>query len=262
MVSAYWLLFNGNNLLIKVVDETVIFPVTDDLKTLNIEIERKHYIGKLHNNPCYVAEVTGVPPLPDGFNFIGMRQLFETIDESLFRVAGQAYEIINWDCTQRFCGRCGTLNEDKKDERAKICPNCGLVSFPRISPAVIVAVIKDNQILLARNKKFTSNYYSVIAGFVEAGETLEECIKREIREEVGIEVKNIKYFGSQPWPFPDSLMMAFTAEYDAGEITVDNHEILEAHWFTADNLPDLPNKKTIARQLIDWFIKRQGLTQN
>ena len=148
--------------------------------------------------------------------------------------------------------------EDMPDERAKRCPACGLVNYPRLSPAVIVAVIKGDQILLARNKRFRAPFYSVLAGFVEPGETLEQCVQREIHEEVGLSVKNIRYFGSQPWPFPNSLMIGFVADYAGGEIAVDNSELMEAGWFSAESLPVLPSPISIAWQLIDWFAKTQN----
>jgi len=132
-------------------------------------------------------------------------------------------------------------------------------SYPRKSPAVIVSIVRDNKILLARSQKFSNvNMYSVLAGFVDPGESLEDCVRREIREEVRIEVKNIQYFGSQSWPFPDSLMVGFTAEYKSGEISIDNDEIDEAGWFSVSELPRIPRKISIARQLIDWFIEKNS----
>ena len=186
-----------------------------------------------------------------------MRALFGLIEEDLIWIAGLANQLVDWSRTHQYCGVCGHLTEDKTDERAKICPQCSGVNYPRLSPAVIVAVLKDNQILLARNKRFKLPFYSVLAGFVEPGETLEECVQREISEEVGIMVKNIRYFGSQPWPFPNSLMIAFVADYADGDITIDGSEIIEAAWFSTDQLSKIPPKISIARQLIDWFIKNQ-----
>jgi NAD+ diphosphatase len=145
----------------------------------------------------------------------------------------------------------------KNDEVAKQCPQCGFVSFPRISPAIIVLVEHDGKALLARSPRFKEGLFSTLAGFVEPGETLENAVRREVKEEAGINVKNIRYFGSQPWPFPDSLMIGFTAEYACGEITVDNNEILDARWFSADNMPEIPGKISISRALIDWFLDRQ-----
>jgi NAD+ diphosphatase len=162
---------------------------------------------------------------------------------------------VSWDQTHQYCGRCGTRTETLNGERSKKCPACGLLNYPRITPASITAVFKDNKILLTHNVAFRRNIHSLVAGFMEPGETLEECIHREIMEEVGLKVKNIKYFGSQPWPFPNSLMIGFTAEYDSGEIAVDGKEISEAAWYDADNLPELPSKMSIARQIIDWFVQ-------
>jgi ADP-ribose pyrophosphatase YjhB (NUDIX family) len=138
----------------------------------------------------------------------------------------------------------------------KVCPKCGHISYPRLSPAVIVAVTKGDRLLLGRNKNFVSGLYSVLAGFVEEGETLEECVKREIREETGIEVKNIKYFGSQSWPFPNSFMLAFTAEHESSEIQVDENEITDARWFSVEEIPNIPGKLSISRKLIDWFLEK------
>ena len=151
-------------------------------------------------------------------------------------------------------GRCGSRTVDRTQERAKECPDCGLISYPSISPAIIVAVRKGNRILLAHSTRHRSGWYSVLAGFVEPGETLEACVRREVKEEVGLEVKNIRYFGSQPWPFPNSLMVGFTAEYGGGKIVLDDDEILAARWFAANNLPPIPGKYTIARHLIDHFV--------
>lgn len=179
--------------------------------------------------------------------------------DDIFRVAGRAHQIINWVRTHQYCGKCGGPIKNKVTELARECPNCGVNIYPRISPAVIIAIVKGDKILLARNKNFPNSFYSVLAGFVEPGETLEECVQREVKEEVGIEVKNIKYFGSQSWPFPDSLMIAFTAEYANGEIVVDNLELSHADWFSRYNLPaKIPDKKTIAGRLIEWFIQQQG----
>jgi NAD+ diphosphatase len=175
--------------------------------------------------------------------------------DDLIWIAGRANQLVQWNRSHQYCGACGHPTENTSEERAKICPGCGLINYPRISPAVIVAVLKDNQILLANNKRFKTGYYSVLAGFVEPGENLEECVQREVFEEVGITLKNIRYFGSQPWPFPNSLMVAFTAEYAAGEINVSRSEIADAAWFSADSLPSIPPGFTIARQLIDWYLQ-------
>jgi len=214
-------------------------------------------LGTLNNYPCFSVEIFSEPlSIPENVKFMGLRQLFGLIEEKLFWLAGRAIQIVNWDRTHQYCGQCGTRTNEKLNEYAKVCPNCGFTSYPRISPSIIVAVIKNDKILLVQSNHFKSTFYTVISGFVEPGETLEECLIREVKEEVGIEVKNISYFGSQSWPFPNSLMIAFTAEYDKGEIYIDEEEIIDARWFTVDNLPCLPNSISIARQLIDWFIEK------
>ena len=142
----------------------------------------------------------------------------------------------------------------RSGERAKKCPKCGLSNYPRISPAIIVAVIRDGQLLLAHNNQFTKDLYSVVSGFLEVGETFEECVVREVKEETGITVKNINYFGNQPWPFPNSIMIGFTAEYAGGEIQVDGKEIGNANWFSSTEMPLIPNGLSIAKKLIDWFV--------
>lgn len=253
--SDLWFIFDKTKLLIKITSDTITVPKTSDLSENQIAPDRVQYIGTLDSWPCYAAEFTGGSFDADNIKFKDLRALFGLMEEELIWIAGRANQLVDWSRTHQHCGVCGHLTEDKSDERAKICPQCGTVNYPRLSPAVIVAVLKDNQILLARNKRFRLPFYSVLAGFVEPGETLEECVQREIREEVNIRVKNIRYFGSQPWPFPNSLMIAFVADYADGEIATDGLEIVEAAWFSKDELPQIPPKISIARQLIDSFIK-------
>ena len=252
--SALWFIFDKGRLLVKINNDNCSVPDTSDLASYTLVINHEQYLGSLDEHPCYAAEYAGDPLRDTELTFKDLRGLFGTLEEDLIWIAGRANQLVNWSQTHRHCGRCGKLTEDKTDERAKTCPDCGLINYPRLSPAVIVAVLKDGRILLGRNKRFKLPFYSVLAGFVEPGETLEECVKREIHEEVGIKVKNIRYFGSQPWPFPDSLMIAFIADYAGGDINTDGSEIIDAAWFERDNLPKIPPKISIARQLIDWFV--------
>jgi NAD+ diphosphatase len=194
--------------------------------------------------------------------FKGLRQIYGCLNEDLFWIAARAVQIVDWDRTNQFCGKCGVELRMKTTERAKECPQCGLLLFPRLAPAIIVLVERGNKLLLARSRYFPSDMYSVIAGFVEPGESLEEAVVRELNEEVGVDVKDIRYFGSQPWPFPHSLMIGFIATYAGGEIFLDDEEIEDAGWFTADNLPRIPDKISIARKLIDWFLEKQEKSQN
>jgi len=253
--DAFWFVFEESRLLIGFRDEKPFIPSTADLDGHHKFFIRQQYLGILNGRDCYTVDTKKAIPLSDGYVFKDLRAMFGSMEEEMIWTAGRANQLAVWNRTHQYCGHCGSSFENKSDERAKICPQCGLINYPRLSPAVIMAVIRDDRILLGRNKRFRLPFYSVLAGFVEPGETLEACVSREIKEEVGIEVKNVRYFGSQPWPFPDSLMIAFIADYAAGEIRVDRTEITEADWFSAADLPKIPPRISIARQLIDWFLE-------
>jgi NAD+ diphosphatase len=257
----WWFLFRDQRLLVRENDQgaSVLHQLTADL--LPSRHASCHYLGTLDRQPCLAAELSGKAVPPPGTALLGLRDLFEGMDPTLLAVAGRAGQILRWDRLHRFCGRCGAPTHNKSDERAKICSVCNQIYFPRVSPAVIGAIVNQDRILLASSPRFPAAFYSVLAGFVEPGETLEEAFRREVREEVGIEIANIRYFSSQPWPFPDSLMVGFVADYAGGEICPDGTEISHAAWFTADDLPHLPGPYSIARHLIDWFLERP-LTQN
>ena len=255
--EAYWFLFKDDKILIQIKDGHPRILLLDESSVIKINPLYKQYFGKLDNFDCFAAECPAGFEEREDMSFTVLRKLFNELDDVFLQAAGLAYHIINWDLKNQYCGKCGSHNVNKPGERAKVCPECGNIVFPRISPAVIVAVVKDDKILLGRGSRSPTNFYSVIAGFVEPGETLEECLKREVKEETGIEVKNIRYFGSQPWPYPDSLMVGFTAEYAGGEIQIDGTEILDAAWFTVDRLPMIPGKISISRRLIDWYIENQ-----
>ncbi len=249
----YWFIFNQNKMMIT--SDKIKIPCAKNIEEICVFPIRTQYLGTLDGHPCYSAEVNSDICEQEEMNFRDLRLLYDVLDEDLFLLAGKAFQIVNWDQTHQYCGRCGVQTEAVEGENAKICPECGFISYTRISPAIITAVLKEDKILLAHNSSFPKERYSIIAGFVEPGETLEECVKREVMEEVGIAVKNIKYFGSQPWPFPHSLMIGFISEYESGEICVDDYEITDAKWFDVDNLPELPSKMSISREIIDWCIK-------
>jgi NAD+ diphosphatase len=251
----YWFVFCQNRLLVRTDDKSLRIPLISDPGKLNLSLIRTEYLGTLEGHSCYSAEVAPDTVAPQGAAFQDLRSLYGAVDEDIYILAGRALQIATWDQTHQYCGRCGHQTEDLKDERARKCPVCGFMSFPRLSPAVITAVLKGNQILLTRYAAFRGHMHTIIAGFVEPGETLEECLRREVLEETGIKVKNIKYFSSQPWPFPNSLMIGFTAEYESGEISVDGKEIAEAGWYDAGNIPEVPPKMSIAREIIDWFVE-------
>jgi NAD+ diphosphatase len=255
---AYWFAFSGEKLLVALNDTAAHIPLLEDLSERGLRTVRTQYLGMLSEIPCYSVELPQDSAPLEGWTFENLRRLFGVLDERLFDVAVRAKQIVLWDRTHQYCGQCGTATKSVEDERAKVCPQCGLECFPRLSPAVIVAVTRDDKILLARAQRFPEGFYSVLAGYVEPGETLEQCVKREILEEVGIEVQNIRYFGSQSWPFPHSLMIGFTAEHADGRIRPDVSEIAEAGWFDRESLPWIPGKISIARRLIDWFVESHG----
>jgi len=253
---AWWFAFQGSKLLIYQESDSVNIPCLVDFSELGLAAPSQHYLGHLDGRDCYAVELAeGIAP-PQGMTLEGLRQVYGRLDETLFWVATRAVQIVDWDRTHLFCGRCATPLQTKKTERAKECPMCGQLHFPRLAPAIIVVVERGHELLLARSRHFPLGMYSVLAGFVEPGESLEEAVVREVKEEVGLGVKDIKYFGSQPWPFPHSLMIGFTATYAEGKITLEDSEIEDAGWFTADHLPQIPGKISIARKLIDWFVEK------
>ncbi len=218
--------------------------------------ENAHFLGALDGLPCAALEEPG----EDDDGFVDLRQLWGRVGEQVWAIAGRAVQIVAWDRAHQFCGRSAQRTEPMPAERARRCPRCGLVAYPRLAPAVIVLVERpDGRALLARNARFPGAMYSCLAGFVEPGETLEQTVHREVREEVGIEVRDLRYFGSQPWPFPHSLMVGFFAQFASGELSPDGDEIAEAGWFSPSELPSLPGKISIARALIDeWCLRSVG----
>jgi NAD+ diphosphatase len=261
---AYWFIFRGYRLLIYEADEAVQIPSLTDLSALDLPILRQQYLGYLPGERpihCYAAEVAEEIEATAGMAFVGLRSLYGRLSDELFWLGGRAVQIADWDRTHQFCGRCGSPTEDHPQERSKRCPQCGLTQYPRLAPAIIVAVTREGEngrreLLLARGPRHRPGFYSILAGFVEPGESLEECVAREVKEEVGIDVQNVRYFGSKPWPFPNSLMLGFTAEYAGGDFVLQEDEIEEAGWYTADNLPNVPPPLSISRQLIDDFVAK------
>ncbi len=257
--EAWWFLFHGDRLLVDTTGETEQIPRWNDPAEREVRPVRTQYLGTMDGVPCFSGELAAAVA-PDGAAFRPLRSLLGVLSDELFSLAGRAFQVMDWDRSHRYCGSCGRPTEPAEGERAKICPRCGIQFFPRVTPAVIVAVVRGRKILLAHARRFPTVFYSILAGFVEPGETFEECIAREVREETGIEVANLRYFGSQPWPFPHSLMVGFTAEYAGGELVLEEKELVEAGWFGAEEVRQLqiPRRGTIARQLIDWFLETQG----
>ena len=231
-------------------DETYAIPPLAVLTATGLSGAR-HFLGQLHDAGCVALNLADDVPEPAGMKFVGLRSLFFKVPEPLLALAARAFQVVDWDRSHRFCGRCGTPTREKAGERAKECPLCALVAYPRVSPAMMALVTRGRELLLARAHRFAPGMYSALAGFVEPGETIEDCVRREVREEVGVEVGQVTYFASQSWAFPHSLMIAFTAEYAGGELRLEDAEIAEARWFPANALPYLPPSVSIARRLIE-----------
>jgi NAD+ diphosphatase len=217
-----------------------------------------HYLGALDDAHCFAYEVDTELEAPAGHAVTDLRALWSRVPEELWAVAGKAVQIVDWDRTHRYCGQCGTLTERVDADRSRRCPACNLSAYPRLAPAVIAVVERGDELLLAHGTRFPAPFYSALAGFVEPGESLEGAVVREIREEVGIEVDDVRYFGSQPWPFPHSLMIGFHARWAGGEIRIDPEEIADAQFFAKDDLPLIPPPMSIARSLIDAAVARRG----
>ena len=216
------------------------------------------FLGTLSGRHCWAIDADerdDADPSADGY--VDLRMLWGSVDELTWTVAGRAVQLVEWQRTHQFCGRCGTATADAPGERARRCPNCGLLAYPRLAPAVIMLVERDDgRALLARNAMFPPGIFSCLSGFVEPGETLEHAVCREVREEVGLEVGDVDFRGSQPWPFPHQLMVGFGARYRSGEITLDEKEIVEAAWFTPEDAPVFPTNMSIAGRLIDGWRQR------
>lgn len=213
------------------------------------------FLGRIDGVSCYAAKPGDDFCQMSGYEYKDIRLITPYADTYLWQ-AGYALHILNWNASHIYCSACGGKLHDSTYERAKICDDCGVVIYPQISPAIIVRITSGDKILLARNKAFPEGLYALISGFLEPGESIEHCVEREVSEEIGIRVKNIKYFGSQPWPFSGAVMLGYTAEYDSGEIVADGEEIVDARWFTADELPVIPGYGSIARALIDSYVGR------
>lgn len=253
---AWWFAFQGSQLLVSASPQGAAPPMCADLHELGITPVRHQYLGRFKGRHCYACQLADDAVPPAGMALKTLRALLTEFDETLIGLAGRAFQIVEWDRTHQFCGACGTPTQLKTEERARVCPGCKLLFYPRVAPVVMVLVTRGRQLLLARKPGYAPGRYTVVAGFVEPGETLEQAIARETREEVAVEVRNIRYFGSQPWPFPHSLVIAFNAEHAAGEVKADGIEIEDARWFDLDALPELPEKIHVSRQLIDATLAR------
>lgn len=252
-----WLVFRGGDVLLADDPQLGVFPSLKNFSWLGLEETSRHYLGILDEQGVFAISVPPSSEAPEGYRFESLRYLLGTVSEAFFSLAGRASQIIEWAQTHRYCGRCGSETvSHPQGERAKVCPSCALTSYPRINPCVIVAVTRGEEILLARATRFNRPLFSTLAGFIEAGESAEEAVRREVKEEVGVELGKLAYMSSQPWPFPGNLMLGFQAEYQSGEIVLQEDEIAEAAFFHYSALPMIPPPGSIANQLIQAFVKQ------
>jgi len=247
--------FRGHELLVREAD--LGLPDEPACTALGVTSAQLLPVGMLGPRYCGTAWVARDATPAEGFVFIGLRRLFGAIDEEVLAVASRALQIAEWARTHRYCGACGAPMQAVAGERCFACPACGHACYPRIAPAMMTLVKRGDSILLARHTGRASARFTALAGFLEAGESIEDAIHREVFEEVGLKVRDLNYFGSQFWPFPHSLMIAFTAEHAGGGLVVDRSEISEARWFgPSDALPEIPPPVSIAAALINAHLPR------
>jgi NAD+ diphosphatase len=246
-----WVLCRGSEVLMRRSGDAVDL-LEDDEATVEPGAvgDEAHFLGEWHGRPVWGRGLAQGAVAPDGYEWVSLYALHAFVPHGLWALAGRAVQIVEWSRTHRYCGRCGTPTELVPGERAMACPACSLRAYPRLSPAVIMLVHNGDELLLARGRLFPVPMYSALAGFVEPGESIEEAVRREVAEEVGVDIGRLDYFGSQPWPFPNSLMLGFFAEYVGGDIVIDETEIVDANWYRYDQLPNVPGEISIASKLI------------
>lgn len=247
----------GRDLL---VTEDLHLPPVEHIDRHGFESVRRQYLGQLDGRHCFSAELPEDAKETSGLRFANLHMLYGTFDELTHAIAGRAIQIVHWDRLNQFCGACGEKTVLSENDRSRVCPDCRYPLFPRLAPAMIVSVERDDEILLARSPHFPAGIMSVLAGFVEPGESAEEAVQREVFEETSILVEDVEYFSSQAWPFPNSLMLGFRARYASGEIRVDGVEIERAEWFKAREMPNFfPGRVSISQWLIHDFLERNGI---
>ena len=223
-----------------------------------VALERWHTVHRLpdlEGVPCRCVALDS-PVVGEGVRMVGLRASYDLLPRSLYDMAGKGREILYWDRNTKFCGVCGGPMKLHTDI-SKRCTNCGKEVWPSLAIAIIVRITRGNEMLLVQSRNFRGDYMGLVAGFVETGETLEECVQREVWEETHLRVENIRYFGSQPWPYPSGLMVGFTADYAGGDLRLQRSELRKGGWFDKDRLPEIPGKVSMARMLIDDFLERQ-----
>lgn len=269
-VVSDWFIFYKDQLLLYKHDDTYRIPsgelpavaVSHTLEVsgngrIERDVDSDWEMPEMGKRPARAASVETPVDLGPSYVWMGLRTAWEKLDGAVYKQAGRAFELVHWDRNSRFCSACGTPTE-QNTVISKRCPACGKEMYPVISAAILVLVRKGEQVLLVRARNFKGTFHSLVAGFLEAGETLEECVAREVKEETGLDVCNITYWGNQPWPYPSGLMVGFIADYAGGEIRLQEEELCAGAFYAPDALPELPRKLSLARRMIDWWLERRA----
>lgn len=250
-----WFVMREGELMVRFLQERPWLPSHRTASAYGLEEFEHLYMGRLEGRHCFAVPASeGFVP-PSGYEFVSLRSLFGLLDLQVAAMAGRASQLISWRQNHRFCSRCGEQASPHVSDSAMVCTACGYTQYPRISPCIITLVIRGEEALLARNAKFPEGFFSCLAGFIEAGESAEQAVHREVHEEVSVRLDKLTYYGSQSWPFPHALMLGFHSDYAGGDIREDQDEIVEANWFHYENLPQVPRPGSIARELIEAWVK-------
>ena len=250
----YWYIFSGDNLLLRKEDSSYSIP---ELEESPIDIANSFEVTLPDGSKGIAASTKELTEnLPEGFEWMRLRPAYSVLAEQQYNNAGKAFQLLFWDINSKFCPRCGTATIHARDIMKK-CPNCGKEIFPHVSPAILVLIKKGEEVLLVRSRNFRGTFFGLVAGFVETGESLEECVRREVMEETGLTIKGLRYYGNQTWPYPSNLMVGFIAEYESGTIKLQDDELSAGNFFSRDNLPEIPTHPSLARRMIDSWINKE-----
>lgn len=244
-----WYLFYRNQLLLQERPEGLAIPAGAEPP---VAVDRTFTVDYQGAGTAQAAHLAAPVEL-SGYRMMGLRASWDLLPQAAYDEAGKAFQLLYWDTHSRYCPVCGTPTE-QTTPICKRCPRCGHELYPPIAPAIIVLIRKGEEILLVHARNFRGNFHGLVAGFIEVGETLEECVRREVREETGLEIKELRYFASQPWPYPSGLMIGFTATYAGGSLKLQTEELSTGAFFSKDNLPEIPRKLSLARKLIDAWL--------
>ncbi len=252
----YWFLFSGDQLLLEYRENTYAIPCSESIPLDLPQEETILCCGILHGIPCMTTTISVPQEKLSSYETVGLRASFDLLPARIHQMAGKAWQLCHWNLQNQYCPRCGQILQIAA-EHMKKCECCQYEVYPTITPAVLVLVQKGDRILLVHAHNFKGPFHSLVAGFLEAGESLEECVAREVKEETGLSIRNIRYFGSQSWPYPSGVMIGFMAEYLNGDICLQEEELSCGKFYTLEDLPELPGKISLARKMIDHWIDQR-----